>query len=99
MGNYKSVREYSVNKKLKSVKIMDEKFTLDLLPVDKTALIYSVDCKENLKNRIFDLGIVKNAEITPIYKSPFGDPTAYLIKNAVIALRKSDCQNIYVAPK
>ncbi len=70
-----------------------------MLPIDKTAVINSVECRENLKNRIYDLGITENTEITPIYKSPFGDPTAYLVKNAIIALRKNDSKKIYVTPK
>ncbi len=78
---------------------MEEKFSLNMLPINKTAVIDSVECKENLKNRIFDLGIIEKAEIKPIFKGPFGDPTAYLIKNAVIALREKDCANIFVTPK
>ncbi len=77
---------------------MEEKYLLSTLPLNKSAVICSVECKENLKNRIFDFGIIENSVITPIYRSPFGDPTAYLIKNAVVALRKKDCQNIFVSP-
>ena len=78
--------------------MMEEKCTLNNLPLDKSAIVNSVDCKENLINRVFDLGIIKDSIITPIYRSPFGDPTAYLIKNAVVALRNKDCQKITVTP-
>lgn len=77
---------------------MDKKLTLNELPLNKSAVVNSVECKENLINRIYDFGIIKNSVITPIYRSPFGDPTAYLIKNAVVALREKDCKNITVTP-
>lgn len=77
---------------------MEEKCSLNDLMLEKSAVIESVNCRNNLKNRLYDLGILKNSVITPIYKSPFGDPTAYLIKNAVVALREKDCENIIVTP-
>lgn len=61
-------------------------------------VIESVECSDSLKNRMYDMGILKDTVIMPLYKSPFGDPTAYLIKNAVIALREGDCDNIFVTP-
>lgn len=77
---------------------MEDKFSLCSLPLNKSAVICKVECKEEFKNRLFDLGIIENAVITPIYRSAFGDPTAYLVKNAVIALRRRDCKNITVSP-
>lgn len=77
---------------------MQRKCSLNDLPLKKSAVINTVECSENLKNRIYDLGILTNSVITPIYKSPFGDPTAFLIKNAVVALRQKDCVNITVTP-
>ena len=77
---------------------MDSKLTLNDLPLNIKANILSVECKENLINRMYDFGIMKNGEITPIYRSPFGDPTAYLVKNAIVALRADDCKKITVTP-
>lgn len=77
---------------------MDSKLTLNSLPLNTKAIVNSVECKENLINRIYDFGIVKDCEIIPLYRSPFGDPTAYLIKNAIIALRKEDSKDIFVTP-
>lgn len=77
---------------------MDNKCSLNKLPVNKSGLVYSIECKENLKNRIYDFGIIENSIITPIFNSPFGDPRAYLIKNAIVALRDTDSENIIVSP-
>ncbi|HZK28267.1 MAG TPA: FeoA family protein, partial [Thermoclostridium sp.] len=43
-----------------------------------------------------DLGLVSNTAIEALQKSPSGDPTAYQIRGAVIALRKEDAFNILV---
>lgn len=77
---------------------MDSKLTLNKLPLKMNSRVISVECKENLIKRIYDFGIVKDCEITPLYRSPFGDPTAYLVKNAIIALRAEDSKNIIVTP-
>lgn len=78
--------------------IMIYKCSLSSIELSNRAKICDVKCSKALKNRLYDLGIFENAIITPIFKSPFGDPTAYLIKNAVVALRKNDCENIIVNP-
>lgn len=78
--------------------MMKEIFTLDKLPLEQSAVIYSIECKDCLINRIYDMGILKDTFITPLYRSPFGDPTAYLVKNAVIALRNKDSKYITVTP-
>lgn len=78
--------------------MMKDKYTLNNLPMEQSAVISSIDCKECLINRIYDMGILKGTVITPLYRSPFGDPTAYLVKNAVIALRNKDSKYITVTP-
>lgn len=77
---------------------MEDEYTLNNIELNESAIIKEVKCKEALKNRIFDFGIIENTKITPVYKSPFGDPTAYMVKNAIIALRYKDCQDILVTP-
>ena len=77
---------------------MKKKCTLNSLPLNKSASVDSINCCENLINRIYDIGILENTVITPLFRSPFGDPTAYLVKNAVIAIRNKDSKNITVTP-
>ena len=77
---------------------MDDKCTLNKLPINKTAVINSVKCDGTLKSRIMDFGFIEDAIVTPLFTSPFGDPTAFLIKNAIIALRYKDTKNIIVTP-
>ena len=41
-----------------------------------------------------DLGIVAGTEIESLYKSPFGNPAAYLIRGTVFALRNETAEKI-----
>ena len=77
---------------------MENKCTLNKLPINKSAVINSVECNGTIKSRIMDFGFIEDALVTPLFTSPFGDPTAYLIKNAIIALRYKDSKNIIVTP-
>ncbi len=77
---------------------MEEKCTLNNLQLGSSAVVRSVECKDNLINRIYDFGIIENSIIKPLFRGPFGDPTAYLVKNAVVALREKDSKYIIVTP-
>ena len=50
----------------------------------------------NIKRRFYDLGLIPNVEIEVVFKSPFGDPTAYLIKGSIIAIRDDDAKKVEV---
>ncbi|OFI01538.1 FeoA domain protein [Clostridium acetireducens DSM 10703] len=52
--------------------------------------------KTSSKQRLLDLGIVEGTIIYVIRKSLWGDPTAYLIRDTCIALRKEESENILV---
>lgn len=53
-------------------------------------------CRGQQRRRLLDLGIVPGSEITAIMKSPSGDPTAYLVREATVALRKEHAAFIYI---
>ncbi len=50
----------------------------------------------SMRRRLQDIGLVKGTKVTCLQRSPFGDPTAYLIRGAVIAIRAEDSSNILV---
>lgn len=70
--------------------------TLDKLPINKVGKIIKINVNNNLKRRLLDLGLIDDTKIRCLYKSPFNDPTAYLIRGSVIALRKSDTKDILI---
>lgn len=65
--------------------------------VSSTVRVIKIDAEGELRRRFFDLGIIEGTKIEVLYRSPFSDPTAYLIRGAVIAMREEDSEKIYVA--
>jgi len=70
---------------------------LSKLPVGKTARVTSLASDGAARRRILDLGVISGTEIEPLYKSPAGNPVAYLIRGAVIALRSDLSAQIMVS--
>lgn len=60
---------------------------LNKLPLGKTGRVVSLLTDAQARRRLIDLGIVNGTQILPLYKSPSGNPRAYLVRGAVIALR------------
>lgn len=51
-----------------------------------------------LYGRLRDLGLIEGTRVECLMKSPLGDPSAYLIRGAVIALRRSDAGEVEIDP-
>ena len=64
--------------------------------LNKTYIVTDISHDKGLLRRILDIGIIKGAKIERLFCSPFGDPTAYCIKNSVIALRRTESDKIFV---
>lgn len=74
-------------------------YTLDKLKINETAFIDAIAITDNFHRRLLDLGFVNGSKITALYKSPSNNPTAYLIKGTVIAIRTEDAQKIILKQK
>ena len=46
--------------------------------------------------RLRDLGLIEGTKVKCVLKSPLGDPSAYKIRGAVIAIRREDAADIKV---
>ncbi len=53
-----------------------------------------VDEGRNITLRLKDLGLNEGAAVECVMVSPFGDPSAYIIKGSVIALRREDARTV-----
>lgn len=49
-----------------------------------------------MRSRLSDLGLIEGTPVTCLRRSASGDPAAYLIRGAVIAIRNSDAAEIIV---
>ena len=70
--------------------------TLDKLNINEKATVAGVDAALSMYRRMLDLGFVKGTAVECVGKSPSGDPAAYLVRGAVIAIRREDARGIYV---
>lgn len=69
---------------------------LTTLHEGETARVSSLINSGSIKRRLQDLGLVEGTRVECIQKSPFGDPVAYGIRGAVIALRTEDAMGILI---
>lgn len=67
----------------------------DIAP-GKRAAVCDIVAEESMARRLMDIGMVQGTEVECLMKSPLGDPAAYLIKGAVIALRREDAGTVLV---
>lgn len=63
---------------------------------DKCKVI-SLLCTGLSRRRMLDLGLIPGSYIEVVRKSPLGDPVAYNIRGALIALRKEESSQIMVS--
>lgn len=70
--------------------------TLNNINVDDNVMVVNIDNKCNIKRRLMDIGLIPGTYVKLLYKSVFGDPKAYLIRNTVIAIRDMDSKYIEV---
>ena len=49
-----------------------------------------------MKNRLMDLGFTPSGKTVFLFEAPSGDPKAFLIRGAVVALRNADCAKIKI---
>ncbi len=50
------------------------------------------------RRRLLDLGLLPGTQVTAELRSPSGDPTAYRVRGAVIALREEQARLVRVKP-
>lgn len=60
------------------------------------AKVKSILSTGSIRRRLQDIGLIEGTEVECLQKSPAGDPVAYLIRCAVIALRSEDSSNILI---
>lgn len=67
---------------------------LAALPVGESGYVIEVEGLPSMVRRMADLGLVPGTRVTCMARSPAGDPCAYLIRGALIALRKKDAEGV-----
>ncbi|WP_124066175.1 FeoA family protein [Clostridium sp. E02] len=75
---------------------MNDPILLNQLSPGQKGIVSQITTDGSIRRRILDLGIIDGTEIELLYKNPAGNPIAYLIRGAVIALRSDVTEHIQV---
>lgn len=67
------------------------------LPIGSVGEITNLTASGNKRRRLLDLGLITGTSIKAKRKSPSGDPTAYLIRGTVLALRSEETDLVEVS--
>lgn len=73
---------------------MNDIFTLSSLKVGQIATVKKLHSTGSMRRRLQDIGLIEGTRVECLQKSPAGDPIAFLIRGAVIALRNEDSGNV-----
>ena len=71
--------------------------TLTALNIGEMARVQKLSSTGGMRRRLQDIGLIEGTEVECVLKSPSGDPAAYQIRGAVIALRSEDSSNVLIS--
>lgn len=74
---------------------MSEKYLSDT-SLGNRYIIKKINVDGSIKRRLLDIGMIEGTKVENVLVSPFGDPMAFLIRGAVIALRNEITSKIVV---
>lgn len=69
---------------------------LSNLPIGTNGKVIALTAKGSVRRRMLDLGFVQNTHVLAVRKSPAGDPIAYKVRGAIVALRKEEASNVLI---
>lgn len=75
---------------------MSEGCSLYDLKQGQTARVKALLTTGSMRRRLQDIGLIEGTKVERLLTSPAGDPIAYLIRGAVIALRSEDSSKVFV---
>lgn len=75
---------------------MNPIISLNELAPGQHALVKELRSRGSMRRRLLDIGLIENTEVECVGRSPSGDPSAFLIRGAVIAIRSEDCSDILI---
>ena len=78
--------------------VLDMDINLNDIKPGQRARVLALTAQDSMRRRLLDIGLVKDTVVECLGRSPGGDPSAFLIRGAVIAIRSEDCCGILVRP-
>lgn len=76
---------------------MQKLIPLCRIGVGRCAKVKRIDVRGSMRRRFLDIGLVEDATVECVGRSPSGDPSAYRIRGAIVAIREEDCSGVLTA--
>lgn len=70
--------------------------TLDQLKIGEKAVVIHLKAAGTNRQRLMDLGILPGTQLLAEFRSPLGDPVAYRVRGALIALRREQAREVEI---
>ena len=75
---------------------MNQQICLNDMHPGQRAIVSELHATGSMRRRLLDIGLIKNTAVECLGRSPGGDPSAFLVRGAVIAIRSEDCKDILI---
>ena len=75
---------------------MNDKRVMSSLAVGEVGVVAAVLAEGSIRRRFTELGMLPGAVVVCIGVSPLGDPSAYLIRDKIIAIRHKDAAGVMI---
>ncbi len=75
---------------------MQNERTLKDIGVGESAVVLRLRTHGSMRRRLLDIGLTEGTAVQCVGRSPAGDPAAYLIRGAVIAIRSEDSCDVLI---
>ena len=98
-GNFLIQRKNAVKRRSqreRMINMKELKALSDTMP-GEVVTVKELLTRGSMRRRLIDIGLTENTEVKCVGRSPFGDPSAYMIRGAVIAIRREDSGSVLVA--
>ena len=76
---------------------MNTLIRLDELSVGEIAVVRKLHLEGDIRRRLQDIGLIEGTLVECLGKSPSGDPHAYLVRGAVIAIRATNGRQVLMS--
>lgn len=74
----------------------EKPLSLSGLEVGEGGWVSEILVSGGMRRRLMDIGLIEGTYVQCLQRSPSGDPVAYLIRGAVIALRNEDAVQVII---
>ncbi len=71
-----------------------QQISLNELKVGQSATVRQLLSDTSIRRRLQDIGLIEGTKVECVQRSPAGDPIAFLIRGAVIAIRNEDSSSV-----